>query len=158
MTATNQIILGHALQALGAAVGNPLRLGEDGVATLAFAGTQELTVEAPAGSDRIFIHGRIGRLPAQGSDAAAREALARNLFKLPIAGAWIALDEGAGTLLLCCSVPAEAIAQGGLASLLLSMFTEQAQLTSAFAQSDFGMRHAAQADRHQPLSAFALRM
>lgn len=140
MISGNRAILSHALGALGVAVGNPLSLGEDGLATLTFAGAQTMTVEAPAGSDHIYFHGPISRMPAMGADRLAREALARNLFKVATPGAWISLDERSDTLLLCCGVPAIAIAEGGLAALLVALFAEQDALRRAFEHSAFAVR------------------
>jgi hypothetical protein len=84
---------------LGAEIDADLAPSADRVVTLEI-GDGEVSVESPEGSDFLYFHVVIRRLFADRA-AAIEAAMARNLFGLPLSGAWLALDPVSDELILC---------------------------------------------------------
>jgi hypothetical protein len=110
--------LANIFRDLGASIGADVMPDEHGVVTLHVGDDVELSVEVPDESAFVYFHSPVRRLVA-GSRAAEIEGLMRqNLFRLPVSGAWLALDAEADEILLCYAAPAQDLTADKLASII----------------------------------------
>jgi len=99
----------QVLSELGASVGADLAPDANGVVTLAFGDDVTLALEVPADSDFVYFHSTVKRLGGADRVAALESAMERNLFGLPMSGAWLALDRSSDELTLCYSLLAASV-------------------------------------------------
>lgn len=109
-----------ALNRLATALGEELALDANGMITLELGHTA-CTIEVPRGSRHLYFSAPVQRVPATDAEATLRLALALNQFDLPIAGAFIGLDETSNQISLCRVVAVDHLQADGLSLILLEM-------------------------------------
>ena len=109
------------LTALGAEGGLDLSPDPHGVVSILLDDVT-VSLESPAGSAFLYLHAGVRRL---GADRAGEieTALAQNLFRLPLSGAWLALDATSDELLLCAATPLAPLTPPSLRAWLAAMVT-----------------------------------
>ena len=117
------------LAALGAEDGLDLSPDPHGVVSILL---EDVTVslESPEGSTSLYLHAAVRRLGADRA-AAIETALAQNLFRLPLSGAWLALDATSDELLLCAATPLAPLTPPALRAWLAAMATGVRDLRDA---------------------------
>src|SRR5262245_33047844 len=86
---------------LGSSIGADIMPDEHGVVTLLVGDDVALSVEVPQDSAFIYFHSPVQRLTGADRARELESAMRKNLFGLPVSGAWLALDSSSDELLLC---------------------------------------------------------
>lgn len=128
--------LNAMLDDLGAMIGQDCAFDSNGVVTFEINGRQ-VSLEACSGDETVAFHTPIGRLPEFSAGRSPndpadvmRAALVFNLFRQPLAGSWLALEDDSEELLLCLSAAKGDLRAEGLADILTGL-AEAADRTRA---------------------------
>jgi hypothetical protein len=117
-----QAKVNDALVRLGAHLGGTFALDAGGLIAFEFADELSCTIEVPREGSYFHLYAPVAAVPGAERERFLADMLTRNLFRLSVPGAWLALDDE--TVLLCLSIDGDGFDPEQLPGLLLAVTEE----------------------------------